>query len=694
MNEKKFYTKRFSLYILLLLIPGYSSNAQNLHSKKPNIIYILTDDMGYGDIGIFFQNKRKSGGNWSEPWLSTPHLDKMAEAGARLTQHYCAAPVCAPSRASLLLGLNQGHANVRDNQFDKELEDNYTLGNVMKEAGYTTVAIGKWGLQGKGEGPEWPAHPLKRGFDNYYGYIRHRDGHEHYPKEGVYSDAKEVYENYTEVSAGLDKCYTGDLFTARAKKYIIEHAHKKNKKPFFMYLAYDTPHAVLELPTQAYPDGGGLDGGLKWLGKPGEMINTASGMVDSYLDPLYKNATYDKDKNPNTPEVPWPDTYKRFATINKRIDDQVGDLIQLLKDLRIAENTLVIFTSDNGPSKESYLPKAKYEKYTPEFFKNYAEFDGIKRDCYEGGLRTATIAFWPGSIPKNKIISTPSISYDWMATFADAAGIKAPIRTNGVSLLPSLTGRGYQQKSEIYVEYFQRGRTPAYKDFSTKHQKARRKQMQMIRIQNMVGVRYNINSSSDDFEIYDVIKDPGQRNDISENHKNLEALMKEKVLRMRSIDTSAPRPYDKTLVSPAFPGITEPGLLANSYHTTLPWISKVEKEPINTVDLTSFKELKKLKGNLIHLQGYIKVPEDGKYVFTQNASHQTFIRLHEINILDADFTHGSYEEIPVMLAKGLHPIEIYIMKSGKDSLENFSLKWRFNNTGNKEIPVSMFSFSN
>ncbi|WKX78367.1 sulfatase-like hydrolase/transferase [Zobellia laminariae] len=143
----------------------------------------------------------------------------------------------------------------------------------MQRAGYKTAAIGKWGLQGSSKwsenGDSWPAHPNNRGFDYYYGYIRHRDGHEHYPVEGVYRGKKEVYENKNEVSKGLDKCYTGDLWTAVAKKWIVKQVKdKKESEPFFMYLAFDTPHAVLELATQAYPEGGGLNGGLQWVGKP------------------------------------------------------------------------------------------------------------------------------------------------------------------------------------------------------------------------------------------------------------------------------------------------------------------------------------------------------------------------------------------------------------------------------------------
>src|SRR3954470_22641450 len=147
---------------------------------RPNIIFILTDDLGYGDLGVFFQNQRQGAKRADQPAHFTPKLDTMAAEGIKLTDHYCPAPVCAPSRASLLLGVHQGHANVRDNQFDKALENNHTLATVLKQAGYKTAIVGKYGLQGKGTNPrQWPAYPTKRGFDFYFGYVRHRDGHEH-----------------------------------------------------------------------------------------------------------------------------------------------------------------------------------------------------------------------------------------------------------------------------------------------------------------------------------------------------------------------------------------------------------------------------------------------------------------------------------------------------------------------------------
>ncbi|AGA79630.1 sulfatase-like hydrolase/transferase [Echinicola vietnamensis] len=674
-----------ALLLFSLFISLWSSPAKAQSAKSPNIIFVLVDDLGYGDIGVFFQNERKSRNDRSEPWIMTPQLDKMAHGGAMLTDHYTAAPVCAPSRASILMGVNQGHAHVRDNQFDKEIGDNYTMGAVLKAAGYKTIAVGKWGLQGEEEGPDWPTHPLKVGFDEYFGYIRHRDGHEHYPVEGIYRGSTEVYHDYETVE-GLDKCYTGDLFTAKAKDYIIKHRDKSPNQPFFMYLAYDTPHAVLELPTQEYPAGGGLNGGIQWLGKAGEMINTASGEVDSYVYPEFRHASYDHDRNSATPEVPWPDTYKRYASVNRRIDDQVGDLMKLLEDLDIDDNTLVVFTSDNGPSRESYLPK-EFAPYTPEFFNNFAHFDGIKRDVYEGGLRTATIVHWPARIKGGTVISSPSISYDWMATFADAAGAFVPVRTDGVSLLPSLTGTGNQEPSSIYVEYAQGGSIPNYAEFLEAHQGRKRGQMQMIRQGDMVGVRYDIQGQDDDFEIYDVTKDPQQGVDLSDQRPALQAGFKTAALRHRISDPAAPRPYDESLVPSIEVGNPQEGLTVKTYAINSSWIPKLHEQPLTqkAVKSPSFREVPN-RGNLVVWQGYVDVPTAGKYTFSadRGTSH-FFMRIHDIGVLDGNFDLNSIPKGTVYLAKGMHPVKIYCMRQSEDA--SLKLFWAYGEDEKNEIPA-------
>ncbi|MGN7986649.1 sulfatase-like hydrolase/transferase [Pedobacter sp. 22226] len=682
----------FYLLILTNIFLTGSSLAQEKNKKTPNIIFILTDDLGYGDVGVFFQNKRAADQDRSKPFTLTPHLDEMAASGATLQQHYCAAPVCAPSRASLLLGQSQGHANVRDNQFDKALADNYTLGNVMQKAGYATVAIGKWGLQGT---KEWSAHPLNRGFDYYYGYMRHSDGHEHYPKEGLYRGKKEVWENKTEVSKGLDKCYTGDLWTARAKKWIIDHSKSQHPgQPFFMFLAYDTPHAVLELPASAYPAGGGLNGGLQWLGTAGKMINTATGTPDSYTHPDYINATYDDDHNPATPEKPWPDTYKRFATSTRRIDDEVGDILQLLKDLKIDSNTLVVFSSDNGPSIESYLPKPQVP-YSANFFDSFGPFDGIKRDVLEGGMRMPVIARWTGHIPAHAIVNSPNISYDWMPTFLDAASLPAPAVSDGVSLLPSLTGKGSQKESMIYSEYFEGGKTPSYPEYASVNRGRVRNQMQMIRMGNLVGLRYDIKSHADQFQIFDVLKDPHQQHNLagSENMTALQDKMKNKVLQVRRVDEEAKRPYDTEAV-PAIANnaVVSNGLLWKTYRTAVEWVP-------NTNGLTTIAGGKSAglspktsdAGNLVAMDGFIKIPADGDYTFYLSAEAKALLRIHDAVLIDADFGYApkSVKQSTIRLKAGLHPIKLYYRKPAKGEA-TVNLEWSAASFNRQPVPQSAF----
>ena len=701
MNSSKII---FSGITTLAVISTFGSNLQpKTDTKQPNIIFILTDDLGWGDLGYQFQNQRAKLNVRSEPWTKSPNLDLLAKKGVQLPNHYCAAPVCAPSRASLMLGQHQGHANVRDNQFDKALENNYTIANVLRTAGYSTAAIGKWGLQGLGENKsdqetgnndsDWIAHPLNRGFDYFLGYMRHRDGHEHYPKEGVYRGKKEVYENHKNIVEDLDKCYTADLWTAAAKKWIIEQKQeKKSDKPFFIYLAYDTPHAVCELPTQVYPEGVGLNGGLQWLGQSGHMINTASGVVDSWIHPDYAHATSDNDNNPDTPEVAWPDVYKRYATSTRRIDSAVGDLIQLLKDLKIDDNTMIVFTSDNGPSRESYLA----EDFEPNFFNNFGPFDGIKRDVLEGGVRVSALAYWPGHFPAGRTVQTPSSSYDWLPTFAQMAGVPAPTVADGVSLLPSLTGIGKQRESFTYVEYNGGDKTPDYDEFLPKHQGRERKQMQMIRLNDFVGLRYNINSHNDNFEIFNISKDPQQANNLSENPgmKVIQQQMKDKVLQSRRPNNSAKRPYDEELI-PSVPTIrTTNGIVWKAFKGNFSWVPDVATliaSENGTADSPNVSVFAKIDNQVFCFTGYIQVPTDGEYTFFLNTDHGAFLRIHDTALIDADFgyTGGTERQGTIRLKAGLHPFKLnYIAKAGTKPLLDF--QWSGPEINKQPIPISVF----
>ncbi|MGV3507720.1 MAG: sulfatase-like hydrolase/transferase, partial [Sphingobacteriaceae bacterium] len=479
---------------------------------------------------------------------------------------------------------------------------------------------------------------------------------------------------------------------AVTKKWILDH--KKGKEanaPFFIFLAYDTPHAVLELPTQAYPAGGGLKGGLQWLGKPGNMINTASGTVDSWTHPDYANAVYDDDNNPATPDKSWPEVYKRYAASVRRIDDGVGDLKALLKDLNIDSNTLIVFTSDNGPSLESYLPK-NYAANQPDFFNSFGPFDGVKRDCIEGGVRMATIANWPQHIPAGKKVETPSISYDWLPTFTDAAGLPAPAKTDGVSLLPSLTGKGTQKESLVYIEYFNSGSTPGIEEFDPSHRNKKRNEMQMIRFGNKVGVRYDIKSQSDDFEIYDVVKDPGQRVNLAKNEgmATLQKQMKEKVLQVRRVDTTSARPYDNELVPAISNKNIKPGLNWKGFSGSFPWIPNVTDLQPAAEGNTSGPLLNKLGTNsVLVFEGYLKVPADGEYNFFLNADGGSMLRIHQALVIDADYGYKGGEErsASILLKAGLHPIKLYY-KAGQKPQLNF--KWQGPETEKQEVSSAVF----
>lgn len=657
---------RFLLALLAL--------TSGLRSAQPNIIFILCDDLGFGDTGPTFQNERAARGDRSIPAFATPQLDRFAAEGVQLRNHYCGAPVCAPSRASILLGRTQGHANVRDNQFDKALEANHTLATVLKQAGYATAAVGKWGLQGPGDrqrsGPEdkqarggtpksWVAFPTKRGFDYYFGYARHVDGHFHYPKE----DGREVWDNDRDVSASLDLCYTADLFAARAKKWIVDQRAAKPQQPFFLYLAFDTPHAVLALPPGPFPAGGGLRGGLQWTGQPGAMINTARGKVDGWMDPTVADATWDHDRNPATPEVPWPDVQKRYATDVRRVDAAVGDLIQLLKDLKIDENTLVVFTSDNGPSRESYL---KDEPYEPDFFNGFGPFSGIKRDTLQGGVREPTFVRWPGRVRAGHVDRTPTGQWDWLATFAEAAGLVVPAASDGVSLLPILTGRGEQRRSALYIEYFNGQRTPSYPAFAAPNRDRARQQMQTLIVDRFVGIRTDIKSADDDFEIYDVEKDPQQARNLAgePGMAEVQQRMKARALQARRPDASAPRPYDQAAVPAVAPGKLEPGRIRyQTYAGQWPWVPdyrNLKAAKTGASETISAAVCPEAPGGGALFEGYFHAPAEGDYTFIASSDGGSQVFLHDCRVIDDDFGRsGAAVSGTIRLAAGWHPLRVH-----------------------------------
>ncbi|MGC6567764.1 MAG: sulfatase-like hydrolase/transferase, partial [Akkermansiaceae bacterium] len=622
---------------------GTDPNNNASKTNRPNIIFIFADDLGWGDLGVLWQNG-KSGKKHK-----TPFFDQMAADGMILNRHYCPAPVCAPSRASLLSGLHQGHANIRNNQFDKELEDNHNLANTLRKVGYSTSLIGKWGTQGGGGSPAaWPAYPTKRGFDYFFGYVRHGDGHTHYPDHVTDSRGKkELYDQNSQIGDDLDKCFTPDLFTARAKKLIIDEVNDGDEQPFFLYLAYDTPHAALQLPTIAYPgwnssndiddSGFGVSGGVQWLGVPGNMINTATGTIDSYRHSDYTTAVGNA----------WTDVEERQASLIRRMDDNIGDLRKTLEDLGIANNTLIVFSSDNGPHSEDYLSNAQTNdgsSYLPPSFDSYGPFEGQKRDCWEGGIREPSLAVWPGTITAGSLTDLPSQLHDWLPTFCELAGATPPARTDGVSLVPTLTGTGTQKTPTTYVEYSTNGNTPNWGDFNV-HGGTTRSQAQVIFLDGYKGIRNNPANADVDFRIYDVrlnpgytspadVVDPEEANNLSNTtvyFTELNQRMKDRVLQIRQPDSSATRPWDSANVPPStdLPTLT-PGTHYQTFTGLWNWVPEFTELTETTsgertnIDLSVLPASTQARGYL--QTGYLNIPSSGLWTFTINSDSGSFLR--------------------------------------------------------------------
>lgn len=652
------------LLTLALALTGLSSAA----APRPNVIFILTDDMGWGDLGVFFQNSRTSAQKFV-----TPNLDTFANEGIQLRRHYCPAPVCAPSRASLVLGVHQGHANVRDNQFDKELENNHTLGTVMRQAGYSTACIGKWGLQG---GSGFPGHPQNRGFDYFFGYISHAEAHKHYPKEGSVT----YYDGFSNISNQLDKCYSTDLATARAKKWIVDQHTADPAKPFFLYLTYNAPHAQLQVPTSAYPAGKGLNGGLQWTGTSGSMINTATGTTDSWIHPDYASTG-------------WPAYAQRHATMIRRLDDAVSDLVQLLKDLNIDENTLIVFTSDNGTHNEAGTDGVY--AYIPTYFDTFGPFEGIKRDVLEGGIRMPALVRWPAHIPAGQITESPSQFHDWMPTFAEVAGLPKPSRSDGVSLVPSLTGTGIQKPSDIYIEYSVGGSTPSYAEFAN-HKNETRSQMQVVYLGKYKGMRTNIGSHATNFRIYDTQVDVAESTDLNgQPGVPTQQQFKDRALQLRRVGGGVTRPYDTEAVPAVTPTGVVNGLKYRTYEKNTPWVPDWRTETSSTDGTTTIPDLTlRTRANDIGLsfQGYLKVPAEGDYTFYLTTDTGAFVHLHDTQLLDADFGYSAGTEKnsgTIKLKAGYHPIRIdYRHASAVNSTLN--LQWSGPGLAKQVIPASAY----
>ncbi|MFW6277455.1 MAG: sulfatase-like hydrolase/transferase, partial [Prolixibacteraceae bacterium] len=476
--------------------------------------------------------------------------------------------------------------------------------------------------------------------------------HNHYPAHEVRErPAVELYYGDNEISGQLRGCYTTDLFTAAAKKWITDVKQAEPDKPFFLYLAYDTPHAGLEVANAPYPEGGGLEGGVQWIGEDGNFINTAGDTIDSYIHPDYAGEE-------------WPMPQKRTASMIRRIDNGVGDVKKLLYDMDLAENTLIVFSSDNGPHNESY----GYGKYDPVLFDSFGELDGIKRDTWEGGIRVPTIAWWPGKIEAGLRSNEPGQFHDWLPTFAEAAALPVPARVDGVSLLPRLLSEDYIPSGTVYVEYHVGGKTPEYEEFHSSHAGETRGQMQVVYLDNLKGIRYNINSHEDDFRIYNTENDVGETNNLAgtnDFYNGLQQRMKDEVIRMRRPNSTASRPYDDVPV-PAFKDLeVQPGLNYNVFNYESPWVpslyslgTAVDESGVSTG--FTIDDAAETRNKVVAYDGFLQVPETGTYNITLKLNGKGIMHLHQALLFDADknYRPGNEIESEIILEKGLHPVSL------------------------------------
>ncbi|HEX8911957.1 MAG TPA: sulfatase-like hydrolase/transferase, partial [Humisphaera sp.] len=373
-----------------------------------------------------------------------------------------------------------------------------------------------------------------------------------------------------------------------------------------------------------------------------------------------------------------------------------GDLMATLKDLGLDQDTIVVFSSDNGPSVESYLP----QDYKPTFFDSYGPFDGIKRDCWDGGVRVPTILRWSGRVPGGRENAVASSFADWLPTFADAAGVPVPARSDGVSLLPALTGQGQQRAARVYVEYAQNQKTPQFAQ--PNHRGRQRNQMQAIVVGDKVGVRYDIKGADDDFEIYE-LADTKQLNNLAKTPgmAEVQAQLKATALRVRRPDPEAKRPYDAAPI-PALDvkGEPRPGVAWQAFDGDFPWVPRFDEmspaiRGVSTRGVAGALPADDRFGLLI--TGYLNVPADGRYELSVVTGGRAILRVHEATVIDADRGVRPAEGDPtgsIVLKAGPHPFRLYYVPAGKGKAGKPGLELFWSGPGIERQPVPASALTN
>lgn len=453
-------------------------------TRRPNIIYILADDLGYGDLSSYGQQH-----------FSTPNIDKLAEQGIKFTQHYSGSTVCAPSRSSLMTGMHTGHTPIRGNKEWKPEGQwpmpaaTYTMAEMLKDAGYVTGAFGKWGLGYPGS----EGDPNNQGFDEFYGYNCQRIAHHYYPFHMWHNQEKVLLEGNEGKGRGT---YGPDPIHQRALKFMEDNQENE----FFMFYPSAIPHAELFAP-ETYIE--------KYRGK-------------FMPEKVYKGV----DDGENLKLGPYgtqPESHAAFAAMVNYLDDQVGELVAKLKELDLEDNTVIIFTSDNGPHMEGGAD--------PDYFDSNGILKGYKRDLYEGGIRVPMIARWPGKIAAGTQSDHASAFWDVLPTVADIIGLEKPKDIDGISFLPTLQGDKQEQHEYLYWEFHERGGRQALRQGDWKL------------------LQYNVNKNPrKPYELYNLKDDPGEENDLAKSNpeklEELKALLKNartesKVFKFKSVSYNA-----------------------------------------------------------------------------------------------------------------------------------------------------------
>lgn len=449
--------KYFIAIIFSLLL--ISANAQK--TSRPNIIFIFADDLGYGDIGCYGQQK-----------IETPNIDKLAQKGMKFTQFYSGSTVCAPARSSFLTGLHTGHTAIRGNkpyppEGQTPLPDSIiTFVNILQQNGYATAAFGKWGLGFINNSGD----PNKKGFDKFYGYNCQSLAHDYFPPY--------IWDNHEKVDLSInntnDSIYSASLIHYKAIEYIKQQS---SSKPFFLYLPYTLPH--------------------------GDVIGPHDELYNYYVRKFNEQSSTGKELKTREHNIsPEAQVHAQFAAMVARLDKYVGEVVRAVEEQQIADNTLIIFTSDNGPHREN--------GGDPDFFNSNGIYKGIKRDLYEGGIRVPFIAYLPGKI-RSSVVDEPAALWDMYPTFLQMAGVPVKKKIDGISLGPTLFRMGKQKPHDFFYWEF--------------HESGGR---QAVRWGKWKAIKLAVTKVPDPaIELYDLDKDPQEMNNVAAQYPEIVRKMEE-----------------------------------------------------------------------------------------------------------------------------------------------------------------------